>query len=165
MIFSREYHSRFADSRFYPLALGVGAFFLMLSGLVPFEVVLIPAVASSPRRWKMLCLAATLGSAIGAAALAFFFQWLGWPILDHLFPSLGVSRGWITAQNWMDGYGAWALIAISALPIAQAPAIAVAGLLQVSVFKVLLAFLCGKTLKYTLISILVTRSEARFGKK
>lgn len=165
MIFSREYHQRFSRSRFYPVVIGVSAFFLMVSGLVPFEVVLIPAVASTPKRWKRVCIAAVIGSSVGAMALSFIFQTAGWPLLDRLFPALGTSRGWMTAQNWMGQYGAWALIPIAALPIAQAPALAVAGLLQVPDFGVLTAFLCGKSIKYSVISVLVSRGELHFMKK
>jgi len=165
MIFSREYYERFSESRFYPVVLGVSAFFLMLSGLVPFEVVLIPAVAASPSKWKRISAAATLGSATGAVVLAFAFRSLGRAGLDHLFPTLGASHGWSVAQDWMAQYGVWPIVVFAALPIAQAPILAVAGLLQVSEIAILAAFLCGKSLKYSIIAYTVVRGEHRFLKR
>ena len=162
MFLSREYHAHISESRFYPFLIALSAFGLMISALVPFEVVLIPAVAANPpKRAKKIWIAGVVGSALGATALAALFQYFGWPLVDRLIPTLAASRGWVIAQNWVLSYGALALVAIAALPIAQAPALVVVGLLQMPLPVVLVAFLFGKSAKYAVISALVLRSEAR----
>ena len=140
MILNREYHLHLSLSRFYPLILGAMAFALMISALIPFEVVLIPAIAASPEKWKRHCFASVIGSAIGATALAAIFLYFGWPLITHLFPDLVESRGWLWPRDWIMNYGAIALMILAALPIAQAPALILAGL-----FHVPLLYRTGRT--------------------
>ena len=161
MFLTREYHLHLEGTRFYSVLIGMSAFFLMLSALVPFEVVLIPAVAATPRRWRRVWLAGFIGSALGATALAALFQYFGWPLIDRLIPSLATSAGWLVAQRWMVNYGVLALVAIATLPIAQAPVLVLCGLLKTPLVYVVLAFLAGKAMKYAVISLLVVRSETR----
>lgn len=162
MLLGREYHLRFQGSRFYHPALSIAAFFLMISCLIPFETVLVPAVASNPKDWRKICAASVIGSALGAAALAALFEHLGLPLMQHLFQDFETTKGWVTASQWLDAYGPWAMTLIAALPIAQGPALAVAGLFKIPAYQILIAFLIGKSAKYSLISFLVARGEENF---
>jgi membrane protein YqaA with SNARE-associated domain len=165
MLFSREYHLRFKDSRFYHLILAATAVFLMLTALVPFEAVLLPAVASNPKDWRKITAASVIGSAVGAALLSGVFQYLGLPIVQHLFPDIEQSRAWFTAAQWIGLYGGWAMGLIAALPIAQGPALAVAGLFQIQPWVILLAFLPGKAIRYSIEAFLVAKGEREFLKR
>ncbi len=162
MLLGSEYHLRFKESRFYHSFLMVTGFFLMISCLIPYETVLVPAVASNPKDWRKICAASVIGSALGAAALAAMFEHLGLPLMQHLFQDFERSKGWVMTAQWLGAYGPWAMAVIAALPIAQGPALAVAGLFKIPAYVILIAFLAGKSLKYSLISFLVARGEENF---
>ena len=157
----KSYYRHLSRSRLYVPALGFSAFFLMISGMIPFEVVLIPAIAASPKQAKSICLSVVLGSACGAITLAALTQKLGRPFISELFPHLTLTRGWIRAEEWIEHYGFFSLIATAALPIAQAPALILSGLLKIASWEVGLAFMIGKSLKYGTISYLTIRGENR----
>jgi len=159
MLLERVHYEKLSESRFFPLFLGVGSFVLMVTGFVPFEVVLIPSVTVDPSRWRRTVLWSVLGSSIGAACLAMIVRFWGWPIIEQLFPNMGTTASWARAQDWISHYGGFALILVAALPISQAPALILSGLLQIGFTHVLGAFLVGKTVKYALIARGVMKIE------
>lgn len=161
MFLQREYHLRFQNSKYYNLTLFLLAFGLMISCLIPFEVVLIPAVASRPNNWRKICSVAVVGSALGAAALSAVFQYFGLPMMENLFPGFTASHGWTMTASWLQSYGAWAMALIAALPVAQGPALAVAGFFKIPWYLIFVAFLLGKSIKYSIISFLVAKGESK----
>ena len=154
-------YTRFSGSRYYPLILAITAFCLMIFGLLPCEVVLIPAIVSAPTRWKKFVVGAALGSAVGAAALASITFYFGLPLIHSIFPALETSKSWLLTYNWISHYGAAALIFIAIIPIAQTPSIAIAGLFDVPFATVLAAFLVGKLIKYTIVAYITIQTKIR----
>lgn len=161
MILGREYYEHFSKSRYYGFYLTLTAFVLMVTGLIPFEVILIPSVAAAPSRWRKIAVCGVLGCALGAVVLAGLFQSYGRPLTEFFFPQLHASRGWIQAEGWIANYGFFALTGIAALPVAQLPAIAVCGLMRMNLLQIGIAFLLGKSLKYGLISYGVAKAEIK----
>src|SRR5579883_2009282 len=105
MVLAREYYQHFSSSRYYLLFLFGAAFTFMVTGLIPFEVILIPAVVATPLRSRKLVMAGVLGSSVGAMALAWAFRVYGRYLMLYFFPGLGHSENWLQTEEWISSYG------------------------------------------------------------
>lgn len=161
MVLGREYYEHFSKTRYYGVFLALIAFVLMVTGLIPFEVVLIPCVAAAPERWRKIAVRGVIGSALGAMLLAALFQVYGRSLMEHFFPMIQSSKGWLQAESWIDNSGVFALTGIAALPIAQLPAIAFCGLMKMNLFEVCIALLVGKSVKYGAIAYATSKGELK----
>jgi membrane protein YqaA with SNARE-associated domain len=137
-----------AHSRHYVLLVSLLACASTLSMLVPFSVVLVPAVLLRPRDWRRLWLGCACGSACGAALLVLVFHHLGWQQLYQHYPELQDSASWQLIALWLSRYGLLTLAVIAALPTAQTPALVLCSLTPLPLGGLLLALWLGKLVKY-----------------
>ena len=161
MILAKEYYEHFSRSRYYGAILVFIAFSLMVTGLIPLEIVLLPCIATDPNHWKKIASYCVLGSSLGALILAALFTVYGRAFVEHFFPLLPSSRQFLQMEQWIDNVGVFALAGIAALPIAQLPAIAFCGLMKMNLGQIFVSFLIGKSAKYGLIAYGASRAELK----
>lgn len=141
---------RIRHSPFYPLTVAVLAIVSAGTSLYPFGPVIVAATVFAPNRWRGIVVGAVVGATLGATGLTVAFRLLGSDLLDVWFPALRDNPLWAHSAYWIDRHGALALGAIAALPVPQLPAIALAGLSDLSLAAVAAALVVGKTVKYAI---------------
>ncbi len=149
-------------SRWYALVAGILAFASAVSMLVPFTLILLPAVLLKPRAWKHLWLSCSIGSACGATLLVLLFHHLGWAQLYAHYPQLHDSASWQQIMQWMKIYGVLALALVAALPVAQTPALIFCSITAQPITAVLLALFAGKAVKYGVVAFCTVRFPQYF---
>ncbi len=146
---------------FLPLvgALSVAA---TLSMSVPVTAIVLAAVMLRPHRWPLILLAAVLGAALGASALAWTFHEQGLASLQQAYPEFSSSESWLKVVAWVDRYGLFALAAVCALPLPQTPALIACGLADLPISGIFLAVAAGKLAKYGVLAWMAATFPERF---
>lgn len=149
-------------SPWYALVVAFLAFASAVSMLVPFTLILLPAVLLKPRVWQRLWLTCSAGSACGATLLVLLFHHLGWAQLYAHYPQLQDSASWQQIMHWMEIYGVPALALVAALPVAQTPALIFCSITAQPIAAVLLALFAGKIVKYGVVAFCTARFPQHF---
>ena len=136
------------NSKGFPLLVGLLSIFSSGTALYPFAPVLVAALVFAPTRWRSIYLASALGAAIGAGSLTLAIQWLGNGLLSAQFQSLDALPHWLGARQLVEGYGAYAIAAVAALPVPQIPVLVALALAGTPPWQIALAILAGKLVKY-----------------
>jgi membrane protein YqaA with SNARE-associated domain len=132
----------------YPVAVGIAAFALTVTMIIPFASILIGAVLLRRDRWKEIVVLSSLGSATGGLILYVSFHHLGWSQITAAYPDLSQLKAWSDATRWISAYGTWALLGIAATPMPQTPALIFTAMSRLPAAEVFLALFFGKLLKY-----------------
>ncbi len=132
----------------YPLLLAFLAAADHLVIFIPTDALLISAVIAVPARWIRFFVWLTLGSLAGSAVLGGLVEIYGISIIEWVSPGIQRNEIWSLTLSWMDQHGLWALLLVSALPIFQRPAIALAVLSHLPLPSVFLAILAGRLIKF-----------------
>jgi membrane protein YqaA with SNARE-associated domain len=119
-----------------------------LTAAYPVTALVVPAVLLAPRRWRMIAIFASLGSALGATLLVDAFHHWGWSQIYQHFPELESSQTWQEVMDWARAYGTLALFLVAASPLPQTPALIVFGVSRQDYAWVFGAMLAGKLIKY-----------------
>jgi membrane protein YqaA with SNARE-associated domain len=149
-------------ARAYPLMVGVVALIVTVSMTVPFASILIGAILLRREHWRAIVLLSSLGSATGGMVLYVIFHHWGWPQLAAAYPELLQSKAWSDATIWVSTYGTWALLAISATPLPQTPALIFTAVSRLPLWEVFVALLIGKLIKYGAYGFLAARFPSWF---
>ena len=139
-----------AHGPMYAPFVGLLAFLVTLSMSIPFGSLLAVSVLLAPRRWRLIVLCSSLGSAAGGMVLYLVFHHLGWTQLVAQYPEIARTAIWGNTSRWLAAYGVVALFAVAATPIPQTPAVLFAAISRFPAGEVLLALFLGKLLKYGL---------------
>ncbi len=116
--------------------------------VIPTDGLLVSAVLLNPKRWFSTMLVVTLGSSLGALALAALIEWHGLPLLLKISPGIDGTWMWSWTNEFMDEYGMLAVFAVAISPFMQHPAVALAALAEVPLMKIFGVILLGRTIKY-----------------
>ena len=155
----------FADREWYAPMVAVFAALDSFIIFVPIEALLVPSILVRPRRWWSSALWVTLGSAVGALALAYVVSLHGEAYVAHLLPKIYHSPSWNRSANFMAEHGVWALAAIAASPIPQQPAVAFSALVHTRCEVIFLAVFVGRAIKYLFVCRLAAFAPRIFRKK
>lgn len=142
------------DSPWYPVLLFISAFADVWLIVIPTDGLIIASTLAKPKRWKSFALFFTLGSSLGALALAYFVNQHGLPWIQEIFPEFVKSSFWTTTESWVDAIGLWAVFLIAGTPLSQQPAVILAALSHHTVFSIFVVVLLGRALKYALMGFL-----------
>ena len=148
------------SSPWFPLAIGIVAYFDNFLFIIPMAAVLITAIISSPKRWFSIALGITIGTVLGAITFAFFVSHFGTSFLHSIAPKMMELSLWNTALHWLEQYGLWALFLVSCLPVSDHPLIALAALTHLPLLKISLVLGVAKTLKFFLLSWLASHAPS-----
>lgn len=136
----------------------------MFIGVVPTDGLLITSAALTPRRWIRVALWFTIGSSLGAVAMAATIEYWGEPLVQSWFGDSLQSGAWLQAKELLQNYGAAALIFVAVGPLPQQPAIVLCGLSGMPLKTVFGAVLIGRVLKYLMLSWISTHAPRLLGK-
>ncbi|MCB0405059.1 MAG: hypothetical protein KDD51_09750 [Bdellovibrionales bacterium] len=148
---------RYSDRRWYlPLlatVVGLDLFFLV----VPSDGLLVSSVMLRPKRWMRICLWVSVGSSLGALALAALVQWDSIWLMD-VFPGLFQSSQWESTNAFIDQHGAWALALFSFSILPQQPAVVISALAGMPLELILASVLVGRFVKYAILSYVASHA-------
>ena len=132
--------------------------------VIPTDALLISACMLATRRWIYFAFMVALGSSVGALILAEILQHHGLPLLLKLAPSILETKAW-TWTVWMMGeWGIWALFLVSLSPLMQHPAVALAAVSGMALYKIFLMVFAGRLIKYLFLAWLSTHAPGVLGK-
>lgn len=120
--------------------------------VVPVEVLLIPAVLAHQRRWALIALWTTFGSAVGSASFAALTTIYGLPFVEYLLPGVMRQQAWIDSTRFLESHGIPGLALISLSPLPQHAAVAIMGLARINFWTVFIAVFIGRLIKYEFIA-------------
>ncbi len=148
-----QYFQNFVEKPWYEIVLAFLAAIDAIVVIVPTDGLLISSALLAPRKWWRLWLWTAIGSTIGGIGFAFLVQAQGWEFLNQFFPSLEKSQGWLLAADLFSSYGLWLLFAFAMAPVVQQPMLALAALAHHSLAKIGIILLCGRLLKYFIMTV------------
>lgn len=119
--------------------------------IIPTDGLLVSAVLLNPKRWVSTTLIVTLGSSLGALALAALIEWHGLPLLLQISPGIDQTQAWSWTDRFMDEYGMLAVFAVALSPFMQHPAVALASLANVPLAKIFGVVFLGRIIKYSIV--------------
>ena len=123
-----------------------------LTATYPVTAVVMTAVMLAARRWLLLSIACSAGSALAGAVIVGVSHLLGYNEVHHLFPHLISPETWAEASRWIDEFGVWAIFAVGASPLPQMPLLIFFGIVDDRILEAFIALFAGKLIKYTLVA-------------
>jgi membrane protein YqaA with SNARE-associated domain len=120
--------------------------------VVPTDGILISSSMLKPGKWFYFGVFIAVGSVMGAITLAYIVDVYGIQVVEKLFPNIQSSSTWLRTQKFFDEYGLWLLFAVSVTPFTQQPAIILAVLAGVSLYKIALVAFAGRLIKFLLMA-------------
>ena len=135
----------FAESSFFP---------------IPPDVMLAPMSLAQPRRALWFATVTTVTSVLGGL----FGYWIGALAFDVISPWLEQSRYWeafVTAQDWFDHWGFWAVLFAGFSPIPYKVFTIAAGVAGMPLLPFVLASLVGRGGRFYLVALLMRWGGAR----
>jgi membrane protein YqaA with SNARE-associated domain len=138
----------YIDRVWYLPMLSLLAFLDNFLVVIPTDGILISSSMLKPSKWFYFGTFIAVGSAIGVLGLSFLVQYYGIEIIESLFPNIQASGPWIKAQKWFDMYGLWLLFFVAITPLTQQPAIILAVLAGVPIYKIVAIEFVGRWLKF-----------------
>lgn len=118
--------------------------------VIPTDGLLVSACLLNPRRWIYTVFLVTLGSTIGAWALAAILENHGLPFLLQIFPGIDQTSAWVWSDKMMDQWGSIALFLVALSPLTQHPAVALAALAGMPLWDIFLLVFAGRLIKYAI---------------
>ena len=140
---------RYVQKPWYPLLLGFLAFIDIFIFVIPTDGLMISSAMTAPKRGLSLTLWTTIGSTLGSLVFAI--------LLNHGVKFADVA-GPEWTQNWFAAYGLWALFGIALLPVIHHPILVLACLAKISIFKIGIAVVSGRLIKFGVYAWLCTHA-------
>lgn len=138
----------YSDRAWYPVLIGFLAAIDSFIVIIPTDGILISSVLLQPKRWIRFATAVTVGSTIGALALAAVIKHQGLPLIQNYWPELMTTKSWIWTELLFDQYGLFVVFGVAATPLMQHPAIILSALAGESLLALTAVILLGRSFKY-----------------
>lgn len=155
---------RFTDRKWFPPFVGLLALLDIFFVVIPTDGILISSSMITPRRWPLLAVNAAIGSTLGALVLALLVSQHGLPWILDIYPGLDQSHSWKWSLAFFDKYGLLLVFAIAATPLAQQPAVILAGLAQAPILHIVLVVLFGRLIKYLVMAYISSHAPRLLSK-
>ena len=143
---------RFSDRKWYPLLIGFLSALDNIIVVIPNDGILISSAMLTPKRWLILAVAVSIGSTLGAVALATIVEILGLPWILAVFPELEANQIWILVNNFFHDYGLLVVFLVAVTPLAQQPAVIVASLANTPLLELAGVIFVGRLIKFLIIA-------------
>lgn len=144
----------FADRVWYPPFIGLLAALDNFILVIPNDGILISSSMLTPRRWFFLALNVSVGSTVGALALAAIVEHQGLPWLLQIYPDLEQGSSWLWAVEFFDKYGMAFVFLVAVSPLIQQPAIILASLASTPLVDLAAVIFLGRAIKFLLMAYL-----------
>ncbi len=129
----------FAESSFFP---------------IPPDVMLAPMVLARRHRAWFYALLTTVASVLGGV-LGYFIGMYGLEAIEPILQSRGYWDKYLTAQNWFEEWGFWAIFIAGFSPIPYKVFTISAGAAAMSLFPFVIASLIGRGARFFLVAGLI----------
>ncbi len=116
--------------------------------VIPMDALVVASVLLRKKDWFKVFIVATLGSALGAIALAYVIDLWGEPLVREHLGTWYVGETWTKTTEIISKHGAWGLILIAMTPLPQQVAVALCRFAHVSLSAIFLSIFVGRGLKY-----------------
>jgi membrane protein YqaA with SNARE-associated domain len=121
---------------------------------VPTALMLIPMVVSRPNKAVRLAAIATITSVLGGL-FGYLLGYLAIAAIEPWIHQIGWWDKYLTARQWFDEYGVWAVVIAGFTPIPFKMFTISAGALSMAVLPFILASLLGRSAHFFLIALLM----------
>lgn len=145
---------RYVDRLWYPPLLGLLAALDNLVIVIPNDGLLISSSMLMPRRWFALASCVSIGSTIGAVALAAIVETQGLAWILGLYPGIDQTTTWTWTQGIFESYGLIVVFLVALAPIAQQPAVVLAGLANTPLHHLAATIFAGRFAKFLVMAYL-----------
>jgi membrane protein YqaA with SNARE-associated domain len=139
---------RFSGRKWYPALIGFLAALDNIIVVIPNDGILISSAMLTPKRWFLLAVAVTIGSTLGAVALAALVELLGLPWILAVFPELETNQIWLLVNSFFHDYGLLVVFLIALSPLAQQPGVIVASLANTPLLELAGVVFLGRFIKF-----------------
>lgn len=143
---------RFAGRWWYPPLIGLFAIIDNFVFIIPSDGILISSVLLTPKRWLLLALTTTIGSAIGALILASLVEVHGLPLILDFYPSLLETTSWTLTSRFFEEYGLYLVFLVSMTPLMQQPVIILAALAFTPLHELAPVLFFGRGVKFVVLA-------------
>jgi len=155
---------RYASRSWYMPLIALLAALDNLVILIPTDGILISSSMLNPKRWPFFALSISFGSTLGALSLLSLVHLAGLPWILTIYPGLTESQTWIWSLSFFGKYGLLFLFVLGLTPLMQQPAIILAGLSNISFFKISLVIFMSRLIKYLLMAYVASHSPRMLSK-
>jgi len=126
--------------------------------IIPNDGILVSSTMLTPKRWFYIALAVSIGSTIGAVVLAELVQYHGFPWVLEIYPSINESTLWLKTVEFFEEYGLLLVFFVALTPIAQQPAVILAGIAHTPILKLASVIFVGRFIKYLILAYLASHA-------
>lgn len=145
---------RFTDRFWYAPLIGLLAALDNLIVIIPNDGILISSSMLIPKRWVLFAVSITVGSTLGAVALALIVRQQGLPWILDVYPGLDMTRTWQLSMDFFESYGLLLVFIVALTPIMQQPAVILASLGHTPIAKLAIIIFAGRLIKYLVFAYL-----------
>lgn len=138
----------FSNRPWYPFLVGVLAGLDNWILVVPTDGLVISGVLLTPKKWLQFAGWTGILSTAGAVSFAAFISWQGLAYVETHWPLLMTTEVWTWTSDFFDRRGLLVIFLIAATPMAQQPAMILAGLAETPLSQLLIVVLAGRCMKY-----------------
>jgi membrane protein YqaA with SNARE-associated domain len=156
-----QYAQRFLRDRKFPYLVALVGFADMFVFVVPNDLLLVAEATTSPHRRRSSVAIVSLGSALGAVALAFALK-EGISTLLYFNPQTAIPGWWASATSHFERNGSWELFLSALSPIPVQPFVAGAIISHFTLLHIFGAVLAGRIVKYSALAYLTALLPNRF---
>ncbi|MFN8943308.1 MAG: YqaA family protein [Pseudobdellovibrionaceae bacterium] len=148
----------FAGRSWYAPFIGFLSFLDNLVIVIPNDGILISSTILKPKRWLLFAVCITIGSTLGALAVATLVRIHGLPWILSTFPNIEQSATWLMTESFFDRYGLFVVFVVAASPVFQQPSIILAALAHTPMLTLLAVVFAGRLLKFVLIAYIASHA-------
>jgi len=149
---------QFSDRLWFPPLVAALAALDNLIMIIPTDGILISSTMLRPRRWFTFALTISLGSTLGALALAALVELHGLPMILHYYPTLDQTLTWQWTERFWESTGLAIVFLVALTPLPQQPTVILASLAYTPLWNLSLAVFAGRFLKYLLMAYLASHA-------
>lgn len=132
--------------------------------IIPNDGILISSSMLSPKRWFWLALWVSIGSALGALALAALVEINGLPWIIELFPGINESNYWKHTHDFFDKYGMLVVFLVAVTPLVQQPVVILASLAEAPLNKLVAVIFVGRFIKFLIMAYVASHAPKLLSK-
>lgn len=143
---------RFAERIWYPPFIGLLAGLDNFILIIPNDGILISSCILTPKRWLALAINVSIGSTLGAMALAVLVEYHGLPWLLEVYPGIDQSSTWLWAEGLFAHYGLLFVFLVAASPLMQQPSVLLAALAKTNLLTLAAIIFAGRTIKFLIMA-------------
>lgn len=154
----------FAEKRWYPYFVGLLAAIDNIILVIPNDGILISSAMLTPKHWWRLAFWTTVGSTLGALALALLVQNFGLDFLLYLFPKLQSTTTWQMTLHFFEKFGLLLVFLVALAPVAQQPAVVLASLASVHLPTLIGLIFIGRLIKFAIMAWVGSHAPSKLEK-